>query len=237
VNGTVDRLDDRAEPRGRGFGRTVVGEDQLLRHDTYTRVLHWGVAIFFVLALLSGFALYTPWLYGALTPVFGGGPMTRVLHPWFSLAFVVVFAFQLVNWLAPMTWTRADGRWMKRMKQYVTHTDAREPEDVDFFNGGQKLYFWAIVASAVVFLVSGIPLWFPETFGRTGVAVSYVLHDLAALVMLGGFIVHVYEATAAMPGTLRSMTRGTVERRWAWTHHPAWYRRVAGRQPPADERP
>jgi cytochrome b subunit of formate dehydrogenase len=24
------------------------------------------------------------------------------------------------------------------------------------------------------------------------------------------------------------MTRGTVERRWAWTHHPAWYRRVSG---------
>jgi len=236
VNGSVDRLDHRTRPRGRGFGRTVVGEGQLLRHDTYTRVLHWGVAIFFVLALLSGFALYTPWLYSALTPAFGGGPMTRVLHPWFSLGFVIIFAFQLVNWLAPMTWTRADGRWMRRMKQYVTHADAREPEDVDFFNGGQKLYFWAIVASAVVFLVSGIPLWFPETFGRIGVAISYVLHDLAALVMLGGFIVHVYEATAAMPGTFRSMTRGTVERRWAWTHHPAWYRRVTGRQPPANER-
>lgn len=236
MNGTVDRLDDRGQPRERGFGRTVVGEGQLLRHDTYTRVLHWGVAIFFVLALLSGFALYSPWLYSALTPLFGGGPMTRVLHPWFSLAFVVVFAFQIVNWLAPMAWTRDDGRWMRRMRQYVTHGEAREPEYVDFFNGGQKLYFWAIVVSAVVFLVSGIPLWFPETFGRIAVAVSYVLHDVAALVMLGGFIVHVYEATAAMPGTFRSMTRGTVERRWAWTHHPAWYRRVTGRQPPPDER-
>jgi cytochrome b subunit of formate dehydrogenase len=30
------------------------------------------------------------------------------------------------------------------------------------------------------------------------------------------------------------MTRGTVERRWAWTHHPAWYRRATGRDPRAD---
>jgi len=37
-----------------------------------------------------------------------------------------------------------------------------------------------------------------------------------------------------MPGTLRSMIRGTVTDRWAWTHHPAWYREVAGRSPRAD---
>jgi cytochrome b subunit of formate dehydrogenase len=53
-------------------------------------------------------------------------------------------------------------------------------------------------------------------------------------VMLGGFVVHVYEGTAAQPGTFTSMTRGTVTRRWAWTHHPAWYRRVTGRDPRAD---
>ena len=66
------------------------------------------------------------------------------------------------------------------------------------------------------------------------VAVGYVLHDIAALVMLVGFIVHIYEGTAAQPGTFQSMTRGTVEKRWAWTHHPAWYRHATGRDPRAD---
>ena len=46
------------------------------------------------------------------------------------------------------------------------------PEYVDFFNGGQKVYFWAIVASAVPFLVSGVPMWFPRTFGRPVVAIG-----------------------------------------------------------------
>jgi formate dehydrogenase subunit gamma len=57
------------------------------------------------------------------------------------------------------------------------------------------------------------------------------LHDVAALAMLGSFIIHIYEGTAQQPGTFHSMTRGTVKRKWAWTHHPAWYREAAGRDP------
>jgi formate dehydrogenase subunit gamma len=233
MNGAVERFDNRARRVGT-FGRTVARADDLVRHPVYTRLLHWAVAIFFLLALLSGFAIYSPWLYRALTPLFGGGPMTRLLHPWFSLAFVLFFAFQFVNWLRPMTWNPDDRRWMKRMRSYVTNAEAVEPDYVDFFNGGQKLYFWAIVGSTVIFLLSGIPMWFPAIFGRVAVATGYVLHDIAGLLMLGSFIVHLYEGTAAQPGTFSSMTRGTVTRRWAWTHHPAWYRRVTGRDPRAD---
>ena len=214
--------------------RTRVHAGELERHPPYTRVLHWSVAIFFVLSLVSGLAIYSPWLFHPLSALFGGGPMTRLLHPWFSLGFVMAFALQIINWLEPMTWTSDDRRWMRHLKAYVTNADQVEPEYVDFFNAGQKLYFWAIAFGAIVFLVSGIPMWFPRTFGRLAVDVGYVLHDLAALVMLGGFIVHLYEGTAAQPGAFRSMTRGTVERRWAWTHHPAWYRKATGRDPRAD---
>jgi formate dehydrogenase subunit gamma len=230
----IERFDEGARARFGAHGRTVVREDELLRHPVYTRVLHWSVAAFFVLALLSGFAIYTPWLFRWLTPLFGGGAMTRELHPWFSLGFVVVFALQALNWLQPMSWTPDDSRWMRRVSDYVANTDAREPDYVDFFNGGQKVYFWAIVACAVIFLISGLPMWFPATFGRPIVAVSYVLHDIAALVMLVGFIIHIYEGTAAAPGTFHSMTRGSVEKRWAWTHHPAWYRHATGRDPRSD---
>src|SRR5436309_864591 len=77
------------------FGRTVVYEGEVPRHDVYTRVVHWSVAIFFILALLSGFAVFTPWLYSWLSPLFGGGPMARLLHPWFGTAFVIVMILQL----------------------------------------------------------------------------------------------------------------------------------------------
>jgi formate dehydrogenase subunit gamma len=192
---TTTPFEARLREHAGWYGRTVVHDNELVRHTPYTRVLHWGIAICFILALLSG------------------------------------FAFQFLNWYEPMRWKPEDRRWMRGIRSYVTNADPAEPEDTGFFNAGQKLYFWLIAASALLFLITGIPMWFPEIFGRLLVAVSYVLHDIAALVMLGGFIVHVYEGTAVAPGTFRSMTRGTVENRWARKHHPAWYRAATGRGP------
>ena len=229
MSSSVERFDERARREADRLGTTVVHRGELLRHPVYTRVLHWLVAITFVLSLLSGFAIYSPWLYKFLTPIFGGGAMTRFLHPWFGLFFEIFFLFQFLNWLTPMMWTQADRRWLKRIKAYTTNEDKIEPAEVGFFNGGQKIYFWAIVLSGVLFLITGILLWFDDIFPRWLVAVSYVIHDLAALLMLAGFIIHIYEGTAAAPGTFRSMINGTVSERWAWTHHPAWYQAVTGR--------
>ena len=222
-------------PSARVRGVGAHGADEvLLRHPAYTRFLHWSVAAFFLPSLLTGLAIYSPWTYRWLTPLFGGGATTRLLHPWFSLGFVIAFALQVINWIDPMTWTADDNRWMKDVRAYITNAESLEPEYVGFFNAGQKLYFWTIVASGILFLLSGVPMWFPRTFNATLVSIGYIVHDLAAIVMLVGFIVHLYEATAAQPGTFQSMTRGTVEKRWAWTHHPAWYRRATGRDPRSD---
>jgi formate dehydrogenase subunit gamma len=231
---SVERFDEDARRETSRHGRTVVHRGELLRHPVYTRVLHWSVAIFFVLSLLSGFGIYSAWLFRWLTPLFGGGPMTRLLHPWFGLAFDIAFFFQFLNWFVPMTWTKTDSRWMRRVKEYASNEEKLEPEDVGFFNGGQKLYFWAIIISGLLFLVTGLLMWFDNAVPRWLVAVSYVAHDIAALVMLAGFIIHVYEGTAAQPGTFQSMTDGTVTEEWAWTHHPAWYRDVTGRDPRED---
>lgn len=230
----IERFDDGARRRIGAYGRTVVHEHELLRHPVYTRFLHWTVAIFFILSLLSGFAIYSPWIYHSVAPIFGTGSRMRLLHPWFGLGFFAAFLFQFLNWVGPMTWTRDDRRWLDSFRDFVTNKQKVEPDYVGFFNAGQKLYFWAIVVSAIVFLISGIPMWFPKTFGRPTVWVGYVLHDLAGLAMLGGFIMHIYEGTLAEPYTFQSMTRGTVGDKWAWTHHPAWYRAVTGRNPRED---
>jgi formate dehydrogenase subunit gamma len=234
MSSSVERFDREARREFGQHGRTVIHRNELLRHPVYTRILHWSVAVSFILALLSGFAIYSPWLFSWLAPIFGGGAMTRFLHPWFGLVFNILFFFQFVNWFVPMRWTANDSRWMKRIKSYVLNREPVEQRETGFFNAGQKLYFWAIAASALVFLLTGIPLWFDDAVPRWLVAVSYVLHDIAALVMLGGFIIHIYEGTAAQPGTFRSMVDGTVTKEWAWTHHPRWYADVTGRDPRKD---
>ena len=228
---STEEFDREARGEFARLGKTRVHRGELLRHPVYTRFLHWSVAIFFILSLLSGFAVYSPWLFRWLAPLFGGGARTRALHPWFGVGFEVFFLFQFINWFAPMAWTAADRHWLRRLKEYATNEDRLETEDVGFFNGGQKLYFWAIAISAVLFLITGLLLWFDHVVARWVVAVSYVLHDLAALVMLGGFIIHIYEGTAHQTGTFPSMIDGTVTEKWAWTHHPAWYKVVTGRDP------
>ncbi|HVO80151.1 MAG TPA: formate dehydrogenase subunit gamma [Terriglobales bacterium] len=228
----VERFDDKARQTFDSFGRTEVYEGELLRHPVYTRFLHWMVALFFFLALFSGFGIYLPWLFRWFTPIFGGGPLSREMHPWFGIGFVFFFGLQALNWLAPMRWTKADTNWMRNIKTVVGGTEKFDPPDTGFFNGGQKVQFWEIVIGCVVYLITGIILWTGASmFGRIAVAVSYVLHDISALIMLGGIFIHVYESTFGQPGTFQAMTRGVVSEAWAWTFHPAWYKEITGKDP------
>src|SRR5260370_430648 len=105
--------------------RSVVHDGAVLRRRVCTRLVHWGVALFFILALLSGFALFTPWLYKPLAPLFGGGPRARLLHPWFGIAFIIAMVLQLVGWANSMRWTAVDSRWLRRIREYVTNNEGR----------------------------------------------------------------------------------------------------------------
>jgi formate dehydrogenase subunit gamma len=224
---SVNRFDHRTNAIDR-LGKTVIYAGELMRHPVYTRFLHWMVGIFFFLALLSGFGIYLPWIFRFFTPLFGGGAMTRFLHPWFGLAFVFFFALQALNWLQVMRWTPADSRWMKNIKDYVTRSDEKESPETGFFNGGQKLMFWEIVIGSIAYVITGFIMWYPTVFGRVVVSIAYVIHDLSALIMLFGIFFHIYLSTFGEPGTIQAMTRGTVSEGWAWTHHPAWYKAVTG---------
>ena len=74
-----------------------------------------------------------------------------------------------------------------------------EPPDVGFFNAGQKLQFWEIVGGCIAYVITGVIMWFPEIFGRVLVAISYVIHDISALIMLFGIFVHIYLSTFGEP--------------------------------------
>ena len=50
----------------------------------------------------------------------------------------------------------------------------------------------------------------------------------AALITIGGIIIHVYMGVFLVPGGLGAITTGYVTRGWAKAHHALWYRQVAG---------
>jgi formate dehydrogenase subunit gamma len=99
------------------------------------------------------------------------------------------------------------------------------------YNGGQKLYFWAVSLGAVGLLLSGLMMWFPSAFPRVLMQLAYLIHDFTFICFAVSLVFHIYLGTAAEPGTFGSMTRGTVTRTWARLHHPRWYREVTGEEP------
>ena len=60
------------------------------RYTTAARINHWITAVSLVLLALSGMALFHPSLY-FLTALFGGGQMTRILHPWIGVVLAISF--------------------------------------------------------------------------------------------------------------------------------------------------
>jgi formate dehydrogenase subunit gamma len=228
----IDRFDEKARQGFESIGRTEVYRGELLRHPVYTRLLHWMVALFFFLALFTGFGIYLPWLFRWFTPIFGGGALSRILHPYFGVAFVFFFFLQMLNWIVPMTWAAGDTRWLRNIRRVASGEEKLESPDTGFFNAGQKAMFWEIVVGSVVYVITGTILWAgARTFGALAVAISYVLHDISAIIMLGGIFIHIYLSTIGEPGTFQAMTRGAVSEAWAWTFHPAWFKKVTGRDP------
>jgi formate dehydrogenase subunit gamma len=203
--------------------RTAVVDEpaEITRYSLWERLVHWEVAITFVALMLSGMALAYPrlaWLSGA----FGGGQTMRASHPWIGAAFTVGILVMLVLWVRDMLFDRTDRMWVRRLRTYIR--EGHSGVDVGRFNAGQKGYFWFSVFLGIVLFVSGLPLWFPSIASAGWREAARLVHHAAYLLMVAGFIIHVYLSTVMLPGTMSSMTSGRVTRRWAAWHHPRWYR-------------
>jgi formate dehydrogenase subunit gamma len=193
----------------------------LVRYTFAERVVHWFVALTFIALMLSGFALGYP-RAAFLSGLFGGGQTMRFLHPWFGVGFTLGILWMLLSWSRDMRMNAGDREWVRRMKTYAG--TGHSGLDVGRYNAGQKGYYWFSVIFGLVLFVSGLPLWYPWLLGPGLNQIARLLHHAAFLLMIGGFIIHVYMSTVMFPGTLSAMTTGRVSRAWAAFHHPAWFR-------------
>lgn len=196
-----------------------VSGEVVVRHATFVRVAHWWVALFFILAFLSGAALFSPRFY-SLSNLFGGGYTARQLHPWFSILFTLGLLPLFFRWAGQMKWSAADSHWMQGFKRYLRY---EEMPDVGKFNAGQKLFFWAVSLGGLVLLLTGIVIWYPTSFPLWLRYLSYPVHEILFILFAVAITYHLYITLFALGGTLRAMTRGTVTKSWAKSHHPRWF--------------
>jgi formate dehydrogenase subunit gamma len=198
----------------------------ILRYTAGVRTNHWLVAIAFILAALSGLALFHPALFG-LSGLFGGGPWTRVLHPFIGLFMVLAFVFLagavgVHNRLEPRDWA-----WLRQYRDVIGNREDRLPE-VGMYNGGQKLLFYIMLVCLAILFLTGIVIWnvyFSKYFPIGLRRMSSVVHAICAFILIATIIIHVY-AAIWVKGSIHAMTAGTVTPGWAWKHHRAWFREV-----------
>lgn len=203
---------------------------EVRRYIAFTRWNHWFTAICFIVLMLSGFGFFHPSLYG-LTALFGGGQMTRWLHPFVGIALAVGFLgmfFQLVHLNIIR---REDLVWTANIKDVITGHEERLPE-LGKYNFGQKTVFWGMFWLILALLITGVMMWyqyFPHLVSIETRRIAILVHSVSAVLIVLVFILHIFAALWTR-GTLRAMTRGTVTGGWSWRHHRKWLRELARRQ-------
>ncbi len=204
---------------------------QLQRYSAGQRSNHWAVVTCFVLAAVSGFALFHPALFW-LTALVGGPQWARILHPYLGIAMFVLFLGLFFAFAGANVWRKEDSQWLGSAGKLVSEGNAAQMPAVGKYNGGQKLVFWLFALCLVVLLVTGAlfwQAWFAPSVPIWLQHIAVVLHALAAFGLVLTVIVHAY-AAIWVKGTVQAMTRGTVSAGWARHHHPLWYReQVQGR--------
>src|SRR5207237_7141024 len=116
----------------------------VVRYTAGERTTHWLIALTFVLAALSGLVLFHPALFW-LSVFFGGGPWTRILHPFTGLFMLIVFLPLAASVWGDNRMLPADWQWLRRWKDVVNNREEHLPE-VGRFNAGQMLLFIVLCA-------------------------------------------------------------------------------------------
>jgi formate dehydrogenase subunit gamma len=204
---------------------------ELERYTFTERIMHGLSGFTYLYCLGTGLAFYSPHLFW-IAYVLGGAPTSRFWHPIVAIGFVIGTLWMHSMWRRDMEITEVDRRWLDDVQAYITNHDEQLPL-ADRFNAGQKLFYWLMIYGALLLLLSGIFLWLPEYIPRQAAwvrGVMILLHEVAALATIGGFIIHIYMGVFMEPASVTAITTGYVSRAWAKAYHRLWYFRVTGQK-------
>ncbi len=200
------------------------------RYTDGERMNHWFIAIMFVLAGLSGLALFHPAMY-FFTNLFGGGAWTRILHPFLGSLMFLAFILMFFRFWRDNIFNSQDKQWRKQSCKMLKG-DISEMPEVGKYNFGQKMVFWLMTLSLVALVVTGVMFWrpwFTPFFDISIMRIAALVHAISAVILILSVIVHVY-AAIWVKGSVQAMTTGKVDESWARTHHALWYKKETGKQ-------
>jgi formate dehydrogenase subunit gamma len=201
---------------------------EILRFVGAERLMHWALALPFILLYISAFLLLAT----------GSEPRPRPFHQVFGwihrtsgvcmIAFPpLAFLFGIRQWKSHLEnmregwgWRLDDIRWLLRTPKAVFRRNVELPEQGKF-NAAEKLNFMMVTATYPLYIATGIWLWMP------GIPIfAWMAHYVMAMVGLPLVLGHIFMATVN-PSTrigITGMINGWVDREWAKHHYRRWYR-------------
>jgi len=226
------KIRNKEAPTGRRIERFTAAE----------RIVHWVVAISFVVLAVSGLIM----LFGRylLLPLMGHtlfGWLTYALKnihnfvgPLFTVSIIVFFVMYVRDNLPG----KHDVHWVVRLGGLL---GGKEPSS-GRFNAGEKIWFWGgLVLLGLIISASGfvLDMLVPGiAYTRANMQIAHIVHLLGATLMAAGAVGHIYLGTVGMEGAYDAMRHGYVDDTWAKEHHDLWYDEVQrGEVPRVRSRP
>lgn len=202
------------------------------RFSLTQRVVHWTIAILFLILGLSGLAI----MFGryVLIPLLGKDAVSALAslslqaHNLFGPLFIPAIIALLITFLPGNFFKFIDIPWILKGGGFFGGHASSEK-----YNFGEKAWFWWAVILGLALSTSGLALVWPDLgFARGTMQLANVVHAVAAILFIAVGIGHIYVGTVGIEGALEGMTRGTVDVNWAKEHHDLWYEEHADEATP-----
>jgi formate dehydrogenase subunit gamma len=199
---------------------------KILRFTLNERMVHWFTVIIFWILGVTGLIL----LYGrmVLIPLLGpeGFSLTasasKEVHNLIGPLFLIAMIALIITFIKDNFYSKGDLKWLFKAGGLLGgHVSAGR------FNAGEKIWYWLAGFLGLALCVTGLILDFAILGqSREIMALSHVIHTIAAIIMIAISFGHIYLGTAGMQGSFSSMGTGYVDENWAKAHHDRWYEEI-----------
>ena len=198
--------------------------------------LHWIHTAAFLVLIVTGAILFFPGIGG---PAAGG--TTRLIHRVAVVIFVAIpVIYAVLNprtaWhfvKEALTWGKDDIGWSQAAPfYYFGFADDKMPPQ-GHINSGQKIWQFIVLATGILFFISGLIMWFfKDTVSAGMFQWCVIVHDIAFLLAFLMLLVHVYTGVIhpRMTESLRSMWDGKISKKYAQSHYGKWYNEISGEE-------
>ena len=206
---------------------------QVEKYRKPIRILHWIHTGAFVLLFLTGLVLFIPGL-GFLAE----DSWTRVIHRIGAAIFIIIpLIYLIVNPKSAIhglkmafSWGSDDIGWLKALPTYYFKGDESKMPPQGEMNTGQKLWWLVVVVFGVLFVITGLIMWFGKTSAPPALLQWMTfIHDVSFIVAGAMFFVHIYNAVfhPLFNEAWGAMTGGKISAEYAKKHHAKWYAEIS----------